>query len=398
MSRVRASVCRDMKEDVWLYIFETIMDKERRPSAIIPLMCVCKTWKNLAEPLLYQYLSFSSATAITRCHRSLMLKALRDQFPGARTRSLAFSHTCPDGPHPVIDRMLHYMPHLLVFHAPHTKLGTGTFEMLAQVCGPSLKDLEVQIGGDGAEGALQAALVSRFRVLRRLHICVSELGRNSAFFQFIGDQAWNLQHLEILLLRSPSKEALSAFFDFVSKGSFPSLTCLALDLPWLGPPDVGTTPAEALLSLFTKVGSQIARFTARIPHADNAPSLLFPLLTTVRTVRFPIGRPPQGFFEHLPASTEELLLGVDFSSDERTPALVGLLVELSLGEQRRKRLSLQLTSETTYRFEWWTLGVTHPNMAGDLMPLSVWLAAKNILLKDEAGKWIGQYEEEVSPA
>ncbi|KZT55134.1 hypothetical protein CALCODRAFT_498952 [Calocera cornea HHB12733] len=75
-------------------------------------------------------------------------------------------------------------------------------------------------------------------------------------------------------------------------------------------------------------------------------------------------------------------------------ALMEALKQLSDDDDRVFDLSIHLISETDEPFSWWTLGDINTAVAGQLMPLSLWLFAKGILLKDEEFEWVGQCRED----
>ncbi|KZO96131.1 hypothetical protein CALVIDRAFT_598465 [Calocera viscosa TUFC12733] len=388
-----SSTCKGVTEDILRCIFEDIVDEARVSSSVLSLMCVCKEWRALAEPLLYRYLHFNSISSLSTCYQGLIWKSIRREFPGNMARSFTLSRAWAKDLTVGFDRILHYTPNLTVFEAPKTRLGCHTLEMLAQVAGPSLRKLDVLLGGVGKHAALQIALLGRFSALESLFVEVSGLDDLSALSE-PDAPGFDLPFLDELFLRGFTKEPLSAFFQFLSIGRFPVLDTLILDLPLLGLAPAGSTPAASLIPLLKNVGSNLSVFTLHSPEAHDAAGLLFPLMTQVSSLRIPLGKLPQDVVKFLPPTVEMLLLGMDLDREEGLRTVMSCLDQLSSKElQDHSLTSINLKSpDVSALFHWSTIGARNAALAGRLMTYSLQLAAKGIRLQDDSGMWVKQME------
>ncbi|KZO96130.1 hypothetical protein CALVIDRAFT_537323 [Calocera viscosa TUFC12733] len=374
-----------MNEDLWRCIFEKIVDEAQRPSVIPPLMYVCKEWTIAAEPLLYRYLHFTNATSISQCHQVLVWKAIQGSFPGKAARSFVLAGSFQME----IDRILHYTPNLVTFNAAGSRLGSNSLEMLAQVGSHSLKDLNVTLGGEGSDGALQLALLGRFVALKKLAVEVSGLNGISELSKMKAP-SFELPSLAVLVLRCFSKEPLSPVFNFLSRCRFPVLKMLLLVLPNLGPAPTGCTDSAALIPFFNNIGAQLSDLTLHTPIAEDAPRLLFPLMENLRSVCFANSTVPQGAIRFLPESVVHLRFLMNLGVREQVHALLDCLDQLSKGDYQHSISDVLIASSTSEPFQWRTISAASRTLAGELMTRSVLLASQGIRVKDRNNKWIGE--------
>ncbi|KZO96161.1 hypothetical protein CALVIDRAFT_537358 [Calocera viscosa TUFC12733] len=290
-----------------------------------------------------------------------------------------------------LERLLHFMPHLRRFSSSEVELGTAALAALGQVCGRGLRELDIMLGGKRSETAAQAVLLIPFLGLKRLSITIRGMGDTSEL-SYPDTPTLNMPTLIQLNLTCLVDDALLEILEYVSRGCFPGMRILVLDLPYIGRPPTLSTPCGALLPLFRTVGPQLSTLCLRTPQAPDAAQLLFPLLKKIRKLHLMDGTMPENVVDFLPQRLVELHLGFDLDSWREGHHVVQCLDQLRTTITPRKSLAvICLKSSTAQPVHWWTMATSNSALAGQLMIRAMWLQAQGISLKDQSGKWVGQW-------
>ncbi|KZO96158.1 hypothetical protein CALVIDRAFT_136372 [Calocera viscosa TUFC12733] len=374
-SHMHSAPSTKLKQDVWRYVFEAIVDEARSPDVVLPLLFVCKQWKAIAEPLLYRHLVFHRPVYIERCHRTLVQQSIRHIYHGNATRSLTLrGNTAWHNNTTGIERLLRYTSRLSRFSCRHFAVGTNVLDMLSQTCGRSLQELDITIGTDAT---LQMALLNRFTSLGHLGINVLHMAQ----IHSMDTPALDMPSMETLALSCYTDEALSSLVHFLCRGSFVALQFLSLtDI-------LGGQPCQLVLPLLEKFGHQLSTVTLCLPSGEDVARLLFSSLKTVKQI-YLINTLPDDIGCFLPSSVVMLELRLDLQEKPKTQDLLQFLDDLRRKKRQTHALGVvQLHSWATQApFHWSTFGILYPTLAGHLMTRSVGLQLKGIKLLDEDGK------------
>ncbi|KZO96155.1 hypothetical protein CALVIDRAFT_136364 [Calocera viscosa TUFC12733] len=375
-----------LKQDVWRYIFEVIVDEAESSDVVLPLLLVCKEWKVIALPLLYRYLHFYQPTSIIECQPTLVRHGIRGAYPGNSTRSIELNvdTSWPGTIAPRLGKLLRYTPLLKRFHSPMFGVGTDILDILGQSCGSSLKQLDIAIGGKNTDVTLQVALVTRFTSLRTLGIHLLNMVQSHS----IDTPAFDMPSLRRLSLRC-SNEQPSEFIHFFCGGSFVALDYLSLHIRYFSGQHLEHTTRPAVLRLLEKLGHQLSILELHIPQAEDVARLLFPLLKAVRYMEL-LNTLPNDIGRFLPASVNELKLYINMQDAPHMQALLQCLDNLRDTKQKTHALEVVYLQSwaASEPFHWSTISTLNPALAGHLMTMSIGLQLKDIKLLDNDGKCV----------
>ncbi|EJT96705.1 hypothetical protein DACRYDRAFT_25530 [Dacryopinax primogenitus] len=281
--------------------------------------------------------------------------------------------------------IIRYMPMLSVFRAPGVQLPSSAFEALAAVSGPSLRELSVEISPDNGEAAVQLMFLGHFPALRCLDLDASDLEDISELGE-TNTPALNMPYLDTLRVRCRGNHPRHVLLAFFSRGQFPVLQELMLDLPL-------TSPAcEALGPLVGRVNHRLGTLSLHSNLADEGARTLLPLLTELRELVF-CDPPRWGFIDCLPPMIDRLIYHVQFDDPVQGRGLVQSLDQILLAPKTRipslAVVRLTASGSRPDRFLWSTIAETNIAVAGQLMAKSMDLAEKGIRVIDEELKWLG---------
>ncbi|KZO96127.1 hypothetical protein CALVIDRAFT_555244, partial [Calocera viscosa TUFC12733] len=383
-----------LTHEIWRVVLEEVVEREKRPRLILTLMHVCKAWKAIAQPLLYRHLHFYSDNCLIKFHRHLLSNALRGCYPGkgARTFRATFYGTTYHF-HERLQSILVYMPNLEVF-CPGTNWNNRVaVEWLAQTRGKSLKQLDANIWL-GEDADLQIAVLGQFSVLEKLDIHMAEYkGQAPPLSDLHMFPAFEMSALTHLTLSGGRGQHATIFLTFVSRGLFPSLKELSLDLRTLGHITTGIrgTLTNALLPLF-KNHSRLSHLSITSVNPDDSLRLissLLPLLGNIHKVR--IGsKPPQEVIGLLPTNIAELRLEANFHERDEMQTLLNCISHMypSLSDLPSLKVIWVNSDDHDARpFEWANVDPAGDNadLFFQLMLYSVRFASKGVHIQDDNG-------------
>ncbi|KZO96124.1 hypothetical protein CALVIDRAFT_134483 [Calocera viscosa TUFC12733] len=386
------SPCERMKVELWIEIFEEVVEENHRPSVVLPLLLVCKAWQAAGQCLLFRHLFFSGASKVNLLHHQLVGDTIHGRRPCDATRSIGLGQgRAYDTIWHIIPTILLYTINLRAFNATGVPIRSSTLEVLASVAAKSLEVLNVSFCSTECDGGIKLALLSRFVVLRRLTFA-APWDADCATFPISCASGMSMHFLIYLKFSVPDFDPLPDLVVFLSRCHFPSLTDLHLDIPRLGVDKWGD-PTDNVLRLepfFKAVGPQLHVLGLNSPEAAAAPEQLFRHLTVLRQLQFPAGVPPNAVVAYLPVTVT--VVGLDIITDTSTDSsdiarILLFLEELSMMESPRHLLSeVRLNSRNGPSFDWTTISTHNPTLAGELMQRSIRLAPWGIQLQDCNGK------------
>ncbi|KZT54860.1 hypothetical protein CALCODRAFT_510454 [Calocera cornea HHB12733] len=191
-----------LSPEIWLMILEEAVlgDSQCATNLSADLTLVCRTWKNLVEPLLYRRLLFWSSRQITLFVNQVYALKRSNQYPTRRTTSLCLAKIQSGLDSRDMMFLFRCLPKLQHLDSS-LKLSWKELEIIADTCCNQLRVLDICLDDTDGSG-LAFSILNRFQRLEHMHLCISDsFPKRTALNELLPFTFPNMKYLELRMAK-----------------------------------------------------------------------------------------------------------------------------------------------------------------------------------------------------
>lgn len=342
-----------------LNFFDELSDREHRylstlpwiHSYALPLMHVCKEWKRLATPLLFEHICFQSTDSFSKFEALVTGETAESSaFPRFCVQSLYFHIPKETGPSDNLFKLVNIISRLPTLHTvidvAYYLSEVGDLPHFVSARGRSLERLSVVVQDSSA-----LSLLSQLPLLRELHVSLARSKKSHWSIKNTGVGMYlpNLRYLNLHLKSHDMADAIYTrqwLLPYLAQCSFPSLTRARIYLKWHPEAD----PDRCLQKFFNRHPSLTDVDVPVIVSDGDAKALgsFFPITSVTLYIR-----PEAEVLDALPPTVTSLTL--TWLSLDHIEDTIQMLLAHKVASSRIRQVRLHKISGTRldcHRFSW----------------------------------------------